>query len=150
MKWEDVGQWPCSVARTLSVIGDRWTMLIIRNCFMGTRRFGDFQQQLGLTRHVLTDRLKRLVEEGVLEKRQYQEHPKRDEYRLTEKGKDLYPILLTIIAWGDKHMAGEAGPPLLFEHHLCGHEITPVLVCSECHEPIRAREVTPKLGPGRS
>lgn len=98
MKWDDIGTLNCSVARTLAVLGDRWTMLILRNAFLGCRRFDAFQAQLGLTRHVLAERLARLVDDGVLVKRAYQERPPRFEYRLTEKGRDLYPALLALMA----------------------------------------------------
>ena len=148
MRWEEIGELPCSVARTLSVVGDRWTMLVIRNCFLGTRRFGDFQQQLDITKHLLTARLKKLVEHGILRKDLYQEKPARYEYRLTDKGKDLYPILMAVIAWGDKYMAGDAGPPVVYEHKVCGHEMHPILVCSECKEELPPRDVLPKIGPG--
>src|SRR5690606_40440629 len=96
MKWEEIGHQPCSIARTLSILGDRWTMLILRNAFMGMRRFDDFQQNLGVTRHVLSERLKRLVEHGILVKAPYFDRQERFEYRLTEKGLELYPILLSM------------------------------------------------------
>ena len=99
MKWQNVGEQPCSVARALSVIGDRWTMLILRNAFVGIRRFDDFQANLGVTRHVLSDRLKRLVEHEILKRTPYQDRQERFEYRLTEKGLELYPVLLTLAAW---------------------------------------------------
>ena len=102
MKWEEIGEQPCSVARTLSVLGDRWTMLILRNAFMGIRRFDDFQRSLGLTRHVLSERLKRLVEHEILVKVPYVERQERFEYQLTEKGLDLYPIILSMVQWADK------------------------------------------------
>lgn len=96
MKWQDVGEMPCSVARSLSLLGDRWTRLILRNAFLAIRRFDDFQAQLGVTRHILADRLSRLVEAEVLKKVPYQDNPPRHEYRLTEKGRDLYPVLLAL------------------------------------------------------
>ncbi len=139
---------PCSLARTLSVIGDRWTLLILRNAFMRTRRFDDFHQQLGITKHVLSDRLKKLVEAEVLEKRAYQEKPLRYEYRLTEKGLDLYPILLALVNWGDKWMDDGKGPPIEYQHRNCGRKTRPTLVCSECNEPLSVREVIPMLGEG--
>ena len=91
MRWQELDQQPCSLARTLSVVGDRWTLMILRDCFLGIRRFDDFEKRLGITRHVLTDRLKKLVEQGVLSKVPYQERPRREEYRLTEKGLELHP-----------------------------------------------------------
>lgn len=148
MKWQNVGEMSCSVARTLSVIGDRWTMLIVRNAFLGTRRFDDFQSILGMTRHVLADRLNRLVEAGVLKKVPYQDKPPRFEYRLTEKGRDLYPVLLSLTAWGDKWLDEGRGAPVEFHHRNCGKKMTPVLACSECGEKIDPREVMPIPGPG--
>ena len=113
MKWEEIGNQPCSIARTLSVLGDRWTMLILRNAFMGLRRFDDFQENLGVTRHVLSERLKRLVEHEILVKVAYVDRQERYEYRLTEKGLDLYPILLTMVAWADKWMDEGLGLSLI-------------------------------------
>lgn len=148
MRWEDLNLELCSVARTLSVIGDRWTLLVLRECFLGTRRFEEFESRLGIARHVLADRLKKLAEAGVLAKSIYQERPRREEYRLTEKGLDLHPILVTIAQWGDKHMAGPEGAPLLRIHNHCGHAMEGVLTCSECGEPFAARDVSVKAGPG--
>jgi DNA-binding HxlR family transcriptional regulator len=148
MKWQEVGEQPCSVARTLSVVGDRWTMLILRNAFMGIRRFDDFQANLGVTRHLLSDRLKRLVEEDVLTKVAYQTSQQRFEYRLTEKGKDLYPVLLSLVKWGDKWMDRGLGAPVEYIHQACGKKFTPMLVCSECREEVNVHNVTPMLGEG--
>lgn len=121
--------------------------MILRNAFLGTRRFDDFQQQLGMTRHVLAERLKRLVDEGVFRKEAYQ--PNRFEYRLTDKGKGLYPILLTLAAWGDQWMDCEGnGPPVVYFHKSCSSKTQPTLVCSECGEPIIARDMLPMAGPG--
>ncbi len=148
MKWDDVGETPCSVARTLAVLGDRWTLLILRNAFLGVRRFDAFQAQLGVTRHVLAERLARLVDEGVFEKRPYQDKPPRHEYRLTEKGRDLHSILLALTAWGDRWKDEGAGPPVLLRHRRCGKLIRPVMVCSECGEPLDPREIDALPGPG--
>ena len=101
----------CSVARALEAIGDRWTMLVIRDAFVGVRRFDEFQERLGIARNVLTDRLSRLVDEGILEKHEYQERPQRFEYRLTPKGVDLFPVLVSLMKWGDRHAPEENGPP---------------------------------------
>jgi DNA-binding HxlR family transcriptional regulator len=148
MRWDEVETLPCSIARSLSVVGDRWTLLILRDSFLGARRFEDFQQRLGLARHRLSDRLNRLVEDGVLKKTPYQDKPLRHEYRLTEKGRDLYPVLLSLVRWGDRWMDQGKGPPVVYRHNTCGHMTTPVLSCSECGEPLQAREVTPLTGPG--
>ncbi len=98
----DLSTFSCSVARTLDVVGDKWTLLVLRDAFYGVRRFEDFARDLGIARNVLTDRLGTLVDAGVLERRQYTEHPPRFEYRLTAKGRDLLPVLLTMMRWGDK------------------------------------------------
>lgn len=148
MGWEQVGGMRCSVARSLAILGDRWTLLIIRNAFLRVRRFADLQATLGMPRHVLSVRLKKLVADGVLEKVQYQQAPARYEYKLTEKGRDLYPVILTLTAWGDKWLDEGQGAPLLYEHKACGHVFTPVLACSECGERITARDVIPRQGPG--
>lgn len=145
MKWDEIGDMRCSVARTLSVIGDRWTLLIVRDAFLGVRKFEQFQSDLGLTRHLLTDRLRKLVEHGVLDRVAYQEKPTRYEYRLTEKGIDLYPILLSIVRWGDNWMADKDGPPMLYVHRGCGHVAMPTLHCPDCGEPVTARDMTPQL-----
>jgi DNA-binding HxlR family transcriptional regulator len=138
----------CSIARTLETIGDRWTMLIIRDAFLGMRRFEDFQRDLGVARNVLSDRLARLVDDGVLERRPYQERPERFEYRLTEKGIDLWPVLVSLMKWGDRHAPEEAGPPMLVLHRGCGGEVDARFVCSNCGEPVDARSAEARPGPG--
>lgn len=148
MKWQNVGEMPCSIARSLSILGDRWTLLVLRNAFLAMRRFDDFQASLGVTRHVLADRLNRLVEAGVLRKEPYQDNPPRYEYRLTERGRELYPVLLALTTWGDKWLDEGKGAPLEYVHQSCGHKFTPVTVCSECREQVLPREVTPVAGPG--
>lgn len=148
MKWQNVGEMPCSVARSLAILGDRWTLLVLRNAFLGVRRFDDFQAQLGVTRHLLAERLNRLVEAGVMKKVAYQERPPRYEYRLTEKGRDLYPVLLALTTWGDKWLDEGRGAPLLYQHKGCGHVFRPTMVCSECGEPVTAHDVRPMAGPG--
>ncbi len=146
MKWSEIDQLPCSLARTLSVIGDRWTMLIIRNCFLGVRRFDDFQRQLGITRHLLASRLKKLVEEEVLRKVPYGDGGGRFEYRLTAKGMDLYPIVMTMVDWGNRWMSDPDGPPLRHIHQTCERPFRPVLTCSECGEAIDPRQVSVEPG----
>lgn len=141
MKWNDLEQEHCSVARTVSVIGDRWTLLVLRDCFLGVRRFDEFQERLKISRPMLADRLGKLVEVGVLKKVAYQEAPVRYEYRLTSKGMDLHPIIMAIVHWGDIHMSDQRGRPLLHRHATCGHLFDPVLVCSECSEPLHAKDV---------
>lgn len=148
MKWQDVGEMHCSVARSLSILGDRWTLLVLRNAFLAMRRFDDFQASLGVTRHVLADRLGRLVEAGVLKKVPYQDNPPRYEYRLTEMGRDLYPVLLALTAWGDKWLDEGRGAPLEYLHTTCGHKFRPTMVCSACEQVLHPHDVTPMAGPG--
>jgi DNA-binding HxlR family transcriptional regulator len=148
MKWDALEDEQCSLARTVAVIGDRWTLLILRECFLRTRRFEEFQSRLGITRHLLSERLKKLVRFGVLRRVPYQDSPARYEYILTQRGLDLYPIVMAIVHWGDTHMVDERGRPLLHEHKSCGKLFDPVMICSECREPIKARQVHVRAGPG--
>lgn len=148
MRWDDLDRETCSLSRTLAVVGDRWTLLVLRDAFLRVRKFEDFQSSLGIARRVLTERLKLLVDEGVLKKVAYQERPVRYEYRLTEKGLGLYPALVALVHWGDAHYAGKKGPPLLHRHLKCGHDFRSVMTCSECGEAIDPREVKPHAGPG--
>ena len=146
MNWDDLRAEPCSVARSVAVIGDRWTLMILRDCFLGVRRFEAFQERLGISRTIIAERLKRLTDEGVLYRSQYQDRPPRHEYRLTEKGLALHPVLMAIVHWGDRYYAGEAGPPLLHRHKACGCDFHPVQTCSECGEPVDARAVETRPG----
>jgi DNA-binding HxlR family transcriptional regulator len=138
----------CSVARALGVLGDRWTLLVIRDAFFGVRRFDDFQRRLGVARNVLSDRLQRLVDEGLLERRRYQERPERFEYRLSEKGIDLWPAIITLMKWGDRYYAPPEGPPVVVRHKDCGGEVTPLLDCAACGASLSARDVYAEPGPG--
>ncbi|MCW3013518.1 MAG: transcriptional regulator [Solirubrobacterales bacterium] len=138
----------CSVARTVEVVGERWTMLILREAFLGVKRFDHIQRDLGIARNILSDRLGKLVDQGILEKRQYSERPARFEYRLTAKGRDLHPIVVTLMQWGDKHAAGPDGAPVELVHEACGQTTTPLLVCDGCGEPVHALNVHPARGPG--
>lgn len=147
MRWDDIDKQVCSVARALSVVGERWTMLIIRDAFLGTRRFDQFQSNLGITRHRLSERLGKLVDHGVLVKVPYCERPMRYEYRLTRKGLGLYPVLMSLASWGDDWMDGGKGAPLEYVHLGCGQKTRATLTCSECGEPLRPAEVRPQLGP---
>lgn len=148
MQWEELDQQPCSVARTLSVIGDRWTLLILRDCFMKVRRFDDFQSRLGIGRPILADRLQKLVDHFVLTKMAYRTNPVRYEYRLTQKGLDLHPVIMSIVHWGDMHMVGKKGRPVLHRHTTCGHHFDPIQVCSICDEKLTPREIVVEPGPG--
>ena len=148
MKWDALEEEPCSLARTVAVIGDRWSLLILRECFLRKRRFEAFQSSLGITRHLLAERLKKLVRFGVLRRIPYQESPKRYEYILTQKGLDLYPVIMSIVHWGNIHMVDARGRPMLHEHKKCGKMFDPVMICSECGEPIEAKGVHVHPGPG--
>lgn len=135
---------PCSVARTLQIIGDRWSFLLIREMFFGVRRFDEFQTNLGIASNILTDRLQRLTEHGMIEKRQYQLRPERFEYRFTVKGRDLYGSMIVMMHWGDKWLShGKA--PLVLRHRQCQHDFFARVVCSECHEELDPRQVEYEL-----
>lgn len=148
MKKSDLSGQPCSVARALAVIGDRWTLMLLRDAFLGVRRFEDFERRLGISRSIIADRLKLLVTEGVLRREAYQAAPVRHEYRLTEKGLALHPVLMAMVHWGDAHYAGEAGAPLLHRHKACGCDFAPVTACSVCGETVGPRDVEVRPGPG--
>jgi DNA-binding HxlR family transcriptional regulator len=147
MRWRDVGGVTCSVARALSVVGDRWTLLILRDCFQGIRRFEDFQRRTRMSRHRLADRLAKLVREDVLKKVRYQERPARWEYKLTAKGRDLYPVIVSLVGWGDRWMAGDDGPPIELIHRDCGQVVAPTLACPHCNTRVTAHDMTSRLGP---
>ena len=146
MKWEEIDQQACSVARALSVLGERWTLLIIRDAFRGTRRFDEFQRSLGVTRHRLSERLRKLVDQGVLTRVAYMDRPVRYEYRLTRKGLALYPVLMTLSQWGDDWMDDGNGPPQTYRHSLCGHTTRSILSCEHCGDPVRPEEVSAQMG----
>jgi DNA-binding HxlR family transcriptional regulator len=146
MKWNELFSENCSLARALAIIGDRWTLLVLRDAFLRVRRFDDFQLRLGIARRVLAERLAGLVEHGVMEKVPYQERPTRYEYKLTAKGLALYPVILSLVHWGDAYYAGPEGPPVYHRHKLCNHRFRSVLTCSECGEPLSAKDVTVELG----
>ena len=136
----------CSIASTLELIGERWTLLIVRDAFLGVRRFDDFQRSLGIARNVLQGRLERLVENGILERVRYQERPERFEYRLTEKGIDLWPVMVSLLAWGDRHAAPD-GPPVVLEHRGCGGRVNDRRICESCAALLGPREVRARRGP---
>ena len=144
----------CSVARTLEIVGEKWALLAVREVFRGNRRFDEMIRWIGAPRDTLTARLRSLVSAGILERRQYSEHPARHEYWLTQAGEELYPVILTLMRWGDEHLAGADGPPLVLEH-TCGHHLVPRVVCEACGGPADAHtarrpmaEVPP--GPARA
>jgi DNA-binding HxlR family transcriptional regulator len=140
----------CTVGAALSIVGEKWTFLVLREAFNGIRRFDDMQRRTGAPRQVLSSRLSRLLDEGILRKTPYQEPGQRlrHEYRLTEKGMDLYPVIAALMAWGDKYAAPPGGPPVLLTHRDCGSAVTVQLGCEDGHVASSAREVTPLPGPG--
>jgi DNA-binding HxlR family transcriptional regulator len=140
----------CTIGATIGIIGEKWTFLVLREVFNGVRRFDDMQRRTGAPRQVLSDRLARLVERGLLRKIPYQERGQRSrqEYRLTEAGLDLYPVLVALMQWGDRHAASPAGPPALLTHRDCGEPVRLELTCAAGHRLASAREVTPLPGPG--
>ncbi len=146
---ESISDFPreaCSVASTLEVIGERWTMHILRESFLGVRRFEDFRRNIGVARNILTDRLNMLVAEGILRRELYNEHPPRYEYRLTRKGIDLHGILIELMKWGNRwRRTRKPGPPPA--HRDCGHVIEPVLACPDCGEPVHAAGLEALPGP---
>jgi DNA-binding HxlR family transcriptional regulator len=148
MKRTSFARWPCSIARTMDLLGDWWTPLVLREAFYGIRRFDEFQNTLGIARNTLTDRLTRLVDEGLLEKRAYQVSPTRFDYVLTEKGRDFYPVLVAMTKWGDRWLSGENGPPITLHHETCDHDVHAEVVCSHCGQPLRAADTTMRMGPG--
>lgn len=149
MKWDEISSQECSVARASAVLGDRWTLLILSDLFLGVRRFEDLQSRLGISRTTLANRLQRLEDHEVLERHPYQENPVRHEYRLTVKGRDLHPVLMTVINWGDAYYGKRGGPPILRTHVACGHDIAPVLTCPACGDAIDARSIRARKRPAR-
>ncbi|MEU6828246.1 helix-turn-helix domain-containing protein [Nocardia beijingensis] len=138
----------CSIARTVDAIGERWTPLILRDLFVGLTRFEDLRRDLGIASNVLAARLDVLREHGIVEKRAYQSNPVRHEYLLTERGRDLYPVLAMLLTWGDKWLADAEGPPAVVVHRDCGRPTAGVVVCRECGEPLTADNVRWLSGPG--
>ena len=130
------------------MLGDHWNLLIVRQACLGTRRFDDFQSELGIGRNILTQRLERLVDEGLLTRVEYQDNPPRSEYRLTDQGREVYPILAAMAAWGDRWMTGPEGTPLVLHHTMCDHDMHAVVVCGECREPLDVRQTRALPGPG--
>ena len=137
----DFAKMECSVARTLDAIGDRWSLLILRDAFYGVHRFEDFREDLGVARNILTDRLQKMLAHGVMERVQYDDRPPRFEYRLTEKGRDLLPVVLTMMRWGNKWTQGGQEAPVTLTHTTCGHETEPVVTCSHCGEELVRHEL---------
>ena len=142
------GEMACSIARTFDIAGEPWSPLILRDVFVGITRFDDIQRDLAISRKVLAERLKCLVEQRVLERHAYSEHPPRHDYGLTQKGFELCGVLLAIAAWGDRWTAGDAGPPVLYRHRACGELTRAELRCAQCGELLHAEDVDVEPGPG--
>lgn len=138
----------CSIAELLEVIGERWSLLIVRDVLNGNRRFSEIQGSLGVARNVLSARLQRLTAEGILERRPYQQSPERFEYFLTEKGLDLWPALIALLNWGDRYSTNPAGPPKIIVHKECGGRVSDRGVCEECGKTLHARDARQIPGPG--
>jgi DNA-binding HxlR family transcriptional regulator len=143
----DYADQTCSIARALEYVGERWTLLIIREAFLGTRRFDDYQARLGIARNVLQARLERLVDGGIVAREPYSERPPRYEYKLTAKGIDLWPVIVSLLQWGDKHEAPD-GPPVLLEHRDCGGKLDDRRRCLKCGAELERRDVISRRGPG--
>lgn len=136
----------CAIAKTLAFLGERWTLLVMRELFLGRRRFEEMQDELGVASNILSARLTTLLDEGIVERRLYSTHSGRYEYRLTEKGRELQPVLLALIGWGDRHKV--KAPPVTLIHTECEHEMHAVHNCSHCGGELSTRNVRPTLGPG--
>ncbi len=147
LNWSSEG---CTIERTAEVIGDRWSLVILREILSGIRRFDQLTVRTGIPRQVLTGRLERLLEQGILRREPYREPGQRQrlEYRLTDKGIDLYPVFVAMQQWGDRYLAAPGGPPTEFAHRDCGERVDLVLRCEGGHEIVRNREVKGRLGPG--
>jgi DNA-binding HxlR family transcriptional regulator len=138
----------CSIARPLSFLGERWALLVLRDLTLGHRRFDEIQESLGIASNVLSQRLATFVEEGIVERRRYSEHPERFEYRLTQKGLDLEPVLLALMRWGNRYTAGPEGAPLETVHEDCGQVFQMVPTCSGCGAELDPRHIHSRPGPG--
>jgi DNA-binding HxlR family transcriptional regulator len=138
----------CSIASALEVVGERWSLLIVREVMLGVRRFDEIQADLGIARNVLQTRLARLTEHGVLDRHLYRERPPRYEYRLTDKGLDLWPTMVALMQWGDRHALAADGPPVLIEHRGCGGAVDEHRICSSCGARLTVRDVVAHAGPG--
>jgi DNA-binding HxlR family transcriptional regulator len=142
----EFAEWPCSLARAVDVFGDSWTLLIVRDALQGLTRFDEFQRSLHVARNTLSDRLGKLVDAGVMTKRFYQDNPPRYEYLLTEMGRDFFPVLASMLAWGDKWLDDGGGAPVTLHHG--GHKIASQVICAECGEPVEHADIQFCVGPG--
>jgi DNA-binding HxlR family transcriptional regulator len=148
MQRTPLSEMACSIARTLDVVGEWWTPLVLRDIWLGRTRFGEIQENLGVSRKLLAERLETLVREGAVERRRYRERPPRYEYILTESGKELVEALLVLLSWGDRWAAEEVGPPWYLHHTRCGNNVRAEVTCSCCGEPLKLDDVHLDVGPG--
>ena len=148
MRRTSFAEFPCSLARGLDLIGDWWTPLIIRDVYIGLGRFEELVENLGVSRNLLTTRLKSLEENGIIERKAYQSRPLRHEYVLTQAGREFVPVILALTAWGDRWAQPSEGAPLLFQHTACGQVFNPEIRCSACGSSVSADEVRLLPGPG--
>jgi DNA-binding HxlR family transcriptional regulator len=139
-----------SVSRALALIGDHWTLMILREALFGVRRYSQFARNLGIPRPTLSARLRSMVDAGLLERVLYARDPDRHEYKLTSAGRDLFGAAVMLMRWGDTYLAGPDGPPIVLRHHACGEIARPTLVCAACGAEMTARNITPEPGPGTS
>lgn len=146
MRWSEIDTIPCPVAQAMAAIGDTWSMLILRDALRGATKFEEFQRATGASRAIVADRLAHLVEHGVFQRVQYEDHPPRFEYRLTPRGRDLQPVMMMLSHWSEKHLGkSPSGKPLRLSgrrHTTCNHNFTPVITCSECGEPAPPDTIT--------
>jgi DNA-binding HxlR family transcriptional regulator len=145
MRIASIGDRVCAMARAISVVGDSWTLLVLRELFLRARRFDEFQAFTGMAPYLLSRRLAKLVKHGIVHKQRYSNHPPRYEYRLTDKGLDLYTFVVSLSRWGDRWENGNREPGSTLTHKPCGHVMEPTMVCSECGKPLHARHVHVEL-----
>ena len=148
MQRTDFSEMTCSIARSLAVAGEPWSPLVLRDVWVGINRFDHIQRDLGISRKVLAERLKHLVDAGMLEQRPYSERPPRQEYVLTPKGFEFVDVLMAMAAWGDRWTAGDAGPPALRRHRTCGQITQIEMHCTVCGEILKSADVDVEAGPG--
>ena len=146
MSRADLAKQACTMARTIELFGDEWTLMILREMFLGGRRFDDLRRQTGASPHILSQRLKRLEGVGVLRRERYSARPPRHEYRLTGKGRDLWPVIVSLKAWGDRWLEG-GNTPVEISHKGCGHTVVPRMTCPDCGEPMQAHDARTRLSP---
>lgn len=147
MKKSGLADLACSVARTIDLVGDGWSLMVVRELFLGSRRFDEIVAQTDISPHLLSVRLRRLTAIGVLEKVPYGEAPVRHGYRLTEKGRDLWPVIVALKGWGDRWLGFPDGPPMALRHRTCGHVVAPAMACPDCGGPLDAFAMAVEQGP---